>query len=554
MKPVISVFGGHDSSISIYDPNSDRFFVIELERIDPEKHYFCYIHSYNRNKITILKALRHLKRQFGIENDFSMMIMKKTCQQTRWDSNVAENTIKAERYCYVNTHHHVAHGWCAYLQSPYKNAIAISWDGGGDHCSFMVNGFKDNKIVWSEPRKYNFGMAYNHIGTAVESISVKTDIIDVAGKLMGLTAYGKGTENTEDYMGHLDYVASYDVNDVTSPAMIDTQRHDRKMKYLEKNIPGFSTWYYLRHKNDETKVELMKGDAEKEIAYAVQKFMETRMLEIIEEQLLDKLENEYDNNLCLSGGCALNVLVNQAIRKRFPHLNVYVCPNPHDGGLSFGLIGDFLTRKGYVDFNKYNITYAGLRLLDDFQIPDLVKERGARETTTDEMVSMIREGKIIGFCQGTSEVGPRALGNRSILCNPEIQDMKDILNSKVKFREWYRPFAPICRLEDAPTYFESPTFENMETMSFVADVKEEYKDKLPSITHVDGTARLQTVTETSNPLMYEILTKFGGVMLNTSFNVQGQPILNRATDALMVLDNTGMDNVVLEHEGTLYLF
>ena len=91
-------------------------------------------------------------------------------------------------------------------------------------------------------------------------------------------------------------------------------------------------------------------------------------------------------------------------------------------------------------------------------------------------------------------------------------------------------------------------------MSFVADVKEEYKDKLPSITHVDGTARLQTVTEASNPLMYDILTQFGGVLLNTSFNVQGQPILNRITQAFDVLDKTGLDNLVLEYEGKLYLF
>ena len=195
----------------------------------------------------------------------------------------------------------------------------------------------------------------------MDSIPSDTEIIDVAGKLMGLTAYGKETENTEAFMKHLDYVASYDVDDITSPAMIDTRRHNRKMEYLKENIPNFGTWYYDKHHKivGYTDNNLMKGDAEKELAYSAQKFMETRMLEIIEKQLLDKLENEYDNNLCIVGGCALNVLVNQAIRKRFPHLNVHVCPNPHDGGLTVGLIGDFLTRKKYVKFNKYNLAYAG---------------------------------------------------------------------------------------------------------------------------------------------------------------------------------------------------
>jgi len=145
---------------------------------------------------------------------------------------------------------------------------------------------------------------------------------------------------------------------------------------------------------------------------------------------------------------------------------------------------------------------------------------------------------------GDSEVGPRALGNRSIVCDPSIADMKDILNSKVKHRESYRPFAPFCKKEDAHKYFESRDFDNMECMSFAVKVK---VDTLPSITHVDGTARLQTVTKESHSHFYELLTEFGkisdtNVLLNTSFNTKGKPILSKISDAVKILDYVVIDD------------
>ena len=169
------------------------------------------------------------------------------------------------------------------------------------------------------------------------------------------------------------------------------------------------------------------------------------------------------------------------------------------------------------------------------------------------LIEDLKNGKIVGLIQGECEIGPRALGFRSILCDPSYPDMKDTLNAKVKFREWYRPFAPACRYEDAPKYFNSVNFENMECMSFVAEVKEEYKEQLQSITHVDNTARLQTVTKESNPFFYDLLTEWDGVLLNTSFNVQGKPILNTLKDAIDILNKTQLDYVYYKADDeTLY--
>jgi carbamoyltransferase len=166
------------------------------------------------------------------------------------------------------------------------------------------------------------------------------------------------------------------------------------------------------------------------------------------------------------------------------------------------------------------------------------------------LVDDLERGKIVGVVRGNSEHGPRALGNRSIICNPAISDMKDILNEKVKHREWYRPFAPVVRLEDVSEYFEWD--RESRWMSFCPKVKEEWREKLPAITHVDGTARVQTITREQNEWLYDLLTNFKektgiGVLLNTSFNVNGKPILSTYKDAFHIYDTTDIDGLILEH-------
>ena len=160
------------------------------------------------------------------------------------------------------------------------------------------------------------------------------------------------------------------------------------------------------------------------------------------------------------------------------------------------------------------------------------------------------DGKIIGVVRGNSEHGPRALGNRSILCYPIYSEMKDILNKKVKNREWYRPFAPVVRLEDVDKYFDFSGESRW--MSFCPTVKKEYSELLTSITHVDGTARIQTVTREQNEWLYNLLTKLSektgiGVLLNTSFNVDGKPILSKYSDAIHVFETTQMDGLILNN-------
>ena len=328
-------------------------------------------------------------------------------------------------------------------------------------------------------------------------------------------------------------------------------------KAIEKHVPAFQEFFFdrdykklafltklpLKNIDNPWKNPLenwvFEGQEGYDIAATAQEAFERAFFSVLDR---------YDPNvpLILTGGCALNVLVNEKVKCLY-NRPLYVPPNPHDGGLSLGHLFRYKEPTKQVD-----ITYSGLPLLNKrTDLKFYVAKYNATKITKKEIAELIKDGKILGLVYGDSEVGPRALGNRSIVCDPNIADMKDILNSKVKFREWYRPFAPFCKKEDANKYFSSRNFDNLEYMSYAPDVKQEYRDKLPAITHVDGTARLQVVTEESHSHFYELLTEFGkisetNVLLNTSFNIRGYPILSTIEDALYALNNTQMDYVIIE--------
>jgi carbamoyltransferase len=264
-----------------------------------------------------------------------------------------------------------------------------------------------------------------------------------------------------------------------------------------------------------------------------------RAFEEIFFELVDPIVSKHpDLPLCIVGGCALNIVLNTKVKERY-NREVFVGPNPNDCGLSVGMIANFVKPENIID-----VTYKGPELLDGKRLPEFVEKYLAKKVTAKQVASLLETGKILGVVQGRSEHGPRALGNRSIICNPTLPDMKNALNLKVKNREWYRPFAPIVRLEDVSEYFEW-TGESR-WMNFCPKVKEEYLSKIPAIVHVDNTARVQTITRSQNEFLYDVLTEFKeltgiGVLLNTSFNVDGKPILSTVHDALKVFENTQMD-------------
>ena len=266
------------------------------------------------------------------------------------------------------------------------------------------------------------------------------------------------------------------------------------------------------------------------------------------------------DRICLAGGVALNSVANGRILKETPFEEVFVQPAAGDGG---GALGAALYVHHCVLGNPRSFrmehAYWG-KAYSEGEIGDYLRGAGIAHTACsnedemlDRVVEHLQDGHVIGWFQGRFEWGPRALGARSIIADPGRADMKDIVNTKIKFREPFRPFAPSVLVDAASRYFDLPDPERhypARFMLYVVDVKEGQGEVLPAITHVDGTARLQTVHPGESPLYYRLIERFGEasgvpVILNTSFNLKGEPIVTTPAQAHSTFTRSGMDALVL---------
>ena len=515
MKNLVSIFAGHDANITFFNADKDEYHLIELERLVKKRYFRLHVDNspaYQKEILTLCQEIA--EEDWGIENDYEAVLISSD-GFIQVDPREIFNTQKVTTVA----RHHQTHAAAAFYLSPFKQALIVSYDGGGDDGHFNVYAANQGEIKLLKNIKSDFGGGYLLCGSMIREVAEKSKHqLALSGKLMGLCGYGK---------------TNYDMVQAFEEFFFD------------RDYEKLSNWTNLPLKNIKNPWKnpldnwVFEGQDGYDIAATAQAGFEDAFFSV-----LDKYDT--DIPLIITGGCALNVLVNEKVKQYYSR-DIFVPPNPHDGSLSLGhmLIYNPPSR-------KIDITYQGLPLVDKNDLEQFVKEYNAKKITKADIAKLIKDGNIIGLVYGDSEVGPRALGNRSIVCDPNIPDMKDILNSKVKFREWYRPFAPFCKKEDAPNYFDTYNYENLEFMSYAPRVK---VDNLPSITHVDGTARLQTVTEESHSHFYELLTEFGklsdtNVLLNTSFNIRGYPILSTIEDALYALENTEMDYVVIED----YLF
>ena len=294
--------------------------------------------------------------------------------------------------------------------------------------------------------------------------------------------------------------------------------------------------------------EITTRDAD--IAASAQLVLEERCYQLLER--LHRLTGL--DTVCVAGGVALNCSMNGKIRDNTPFRNVFVMPAANDAGLSIGaaLWASHMIEPG---FRRVSIDHAYLGsdhdIVDIETIvqalpPEVIVEKPAELV---EVVADLLEGfAIVGWYQGRMEFGPRALGHRSILANPTRADTKDIVNARVKFREMFRPFAPMVPIEAAAEYFD-PSYSNP-FMLQVVSVLPEKRAIIPAVTHVDGSARVQTVTAEQNPDIYRLLwamKKRNGVpvLLNTSFNIRGDTIVRTPEDAMKCFLGTGMDALAI---------
>ena len=530
----ISFYGSHNAAYAI-SKDGKIIEVLEIERLVNDKN--CGIAQYKTVKpIDILYLSKYfaeyIKKKFGIES-FDRCYFQNT------DVIIDEVTYRLHEDIpaseYIHCLHHEAHAAGSFYQSNFDSALIFSFDGGGNDGCFNVYlgrrrlGVKLLSHIFNpvsdSPHIYlDLGFPYMLLGHYIEEINKEIDLgagnLVYPGKLMGLAPYGEVQEN---WLSHF-----YDFYECIN----NGNTYKKVLEKLGSNI-GLEF-------NENKRFDKETG---RNLAATSQRAFE----DIFLKHSKPFIDQYPDLPICIAGGCGLNITLNTRIVKELKK-EVFVGPNPNDCGLAAGML-----LKEYKPEKPITLTYSGPYLSDKELLGEYIHQSSNSISSVvdlEKVVDNLIEGKILGLARERSEHGPRALGNRSILCNPAIENMKDILNAKVKNREPYRPFAPVVRLEDLNKFFEWEL--PSEHMNFSPLVKEEWRDKLASITHIDNTARVQTVTKDQNNFLYELLSlldkKNGvGVLLNTSFNVAGKPILNSVKDAFHIFQNTEMDNLLIEN-------
>jgi carbamoyltransferase len=431
--------------------------------------------------------------------------------------------------------HHLSHAASSYLVSPFKESAILTVDGVGEWATTTFGHAKENKVTIDKEIHFphSLGLLYSTI-TAFLGFKVNNDEY----KVMGLAPYGKPIYKDEiRKLITLHEDGSYSLDMSYFVFQWASKMPSRKMTQLF---------------GPQRKPESELTQKHKDIAASLQKVTEESLF-----HMLNQLHKETkSDNLCMAGGVALNSVANGKIKANTPFKNVFIQPSASDAGTSLGAA--FYLYNSVLDKPRTTVmdhAYLGPSFTDK-EVKEYLDKNHVNYTTfksDDDLIKttakLIWENNVIGWFQGCMEWGPRALGARSILSNATNPDMKEIINAKVKHRELFRPFAPAVTAEDAHKYFELDK-DDEKFMLFVYPIKKEFHDKIPAVTHVDGSGRLQTITSEQNKLYHGTIKEFGKhsgipIVINTSFNIRGEPIVLTPHDAYRCMMGTGIDYLVI---------
>lgn len=481
------------------------------------------------------------------------------------DSDINPKALKI-----LFTEHHLAHASSSFYPSNFKESAILTIDGVGEWTTASI-GYGNEKNISILKELYfphSVGLLYSaftyFLGFKVNSGEYK---------LMGLAPYG--IEDSDETNSFIDKIKSKIV-DIKKDGSIFLDQNYFKYTYglrmiKEKKFKDLFGFYTRKEEEEITQTHC-------NMALAIQKVTEEIVIKLAQEA--KKLTNS--NNLCLSGGVALNCVANGKIEELGLFDNIYIQPAAGDAG---GALGCALSinhqyfenpRIYSKSYDLMNGSYLGPYFSDkEIQIMNRSNKAVASnyknfDKLSNNVAKLISQGNVIGWFQGRSEFGPRALGNRSILADPRNSEMQKKLNLKIKYREGFRPFAPSVIEEDYTKYFEKDIISPY--MLMVKNINNDIKLKIPNnyndlnyweklytkrsslqaITHVDFSARIQTVSKDTNPKYWNLLNDFKkitgiSVLVNTSFNVRGEPIVNSPEDAFRCFMNTEMDYLVIEN-------
>lgn len=423
--------------------------------------------------------------------------------------------------------HHAAHAAAAFYQSPFARSLVLSYDGGGNDGTFrtfLASREAHGVRPLDAGSPLNLGIPYRAFAHAMREIRKPHDGKERsnAGKLMGLAALGRPRPEWAPAVTRFFHECSQ--VPMSGPMYLEILGRLRLL--------GPALGLDLAR-------DALDGDDAYDLAATAQQVFEG----IVLAELLP-VATRLGLPICLTGGCALNVIVNQRLADAV-ELPIFVPPNPNDSGLAAGAL---LARSKPTA--PAEITYSGVGITDIHRLAGVASQHGAAEATPERVADHLRRGHVVAVLRGASEHGPRALGHRSILCDPSVPGMQARLNDRVKLREAFRPYAPVVRLEDVDTFFENAR-NDMSYMSFNPTVRPQRRAQLTAATHVDHTARAQTVTRAQEPWLYDLLGAFErvsgfGALLNTSFNSKGRPMVTSISEAVDLWRSTDLDCLVLE--------
>ena len=481
-----------------------------------------------------------------------------------WIKHLIQRRLRVPPSRILFSEHHLSHAASAFFCSPFEDAALLTVDGVGEWttASLGIGKGTELKLLREIRFPHSLGLLYSAF-TAFLGFEVN----EGEYKVMGMAPFGSPRYQDKVYKLirlasdggfelNMDYFSFHYSTEKTFNGKFETlfgPPRDSKALFFT-TASGYPSYFGEKPANYN---ELSKQNQYyADIAASIQA--------VTEEVLLKMARYVYKETglkrLCMAGGVALNSVANGKILRETPFEEIYVQPAAGDGG---GAIGAALyahhvvlgkPRKFVMDHAYWGEEHG------PGEIEKFLNEKGIRyrrfdseEKLNERIVDELQAGKVVGWFQGRFEWGPRALGNRSILADPRRSDMKDIVNIKIKFREPFRPFAPSVLAERAEEYFALPEATRhypARFMLYVVDVREEKRGVIPAITHVDGTGRLQTVHKEVSPRYYRLIENFGqatGVpmVLNTSFNLKGEPIVNTPHEAFRTFSQSGMDILAL---------
>ena len=552
MSIIVSCARGHNASTTLL-VDGEIVFYVEEERLSRHKYdgtpllgllkVFEYVDHIDH--LVVCHTHRH-----GPEFDWTGEDLYQG-----WIRKLARGKFQYQTH-FIDTVHHEMHAACAFLNSGFKTAACVIADGAGSFLqgeNFPGVAY-EFETIFKAKYPLDFDTVYKHLGTK-EPVGILD--LDGNGKylLTEYPGYTKTYEAVTEYCGFSSIDAGktmglspYGKENPELPELFRGGWANR-----EVFVPGYPNGSRINHERFPILFEDSKNhkrgeytQIQKDMAYAIQRDTETRMIELIRKAH----EETGETDIVVCGGYGLNCVANYKYSKTFPDLNIYCEPISHDGGTSIGGAKYIYAKMNDLEESmtpQTSIYYGPQYDPDTYE--DHLEELEVSDTSYDEVAKLIRGGSIVTIFQGRSEGGPRALGNRSILFDPTIKDGKDIVN-QVKHREFFRPFACSILKESVHDWFDLAGREESPHMMYAVDCLPGVEEKIPSVIHVDGTCRIQTVTEEQNEHYYKLISAFEKlsevpILFNTSFNLGGEPLVETIEDAINTLKNSDIEYMYL---------